>query len=481
MRNFNKRNFKKIDCSISLSVLLACVLTVIAACVESSGPLGGPNVVQAKTVSLVKVSLAQPTLALGQSTQATVVATSADGQVVNGVVDFSSQNPSVATVSSKGVVSALAAGVAMIQATVGSHAASATLTVKLLAAPTAVVAVVAVALDSTSLAIGHSAKASAIVMDSVGNLMVGQTVTWASLSPTVATVSSDGTLTAVTPGSATIQGTVSGKTGTASLTVAPNSTSIDSVLAFSDFNGGTPGPYAYLGTPGPVDYPNDPTGSGRGKVNRIFYTVPTTFQSNDVNMELNTAHRYRYGETIWFKGDFYIPSTLSDGVTPKTALQNDDTRKLIDYFNGELKPRLIILRQNRALLFYVGQIEADGNYHEDITIGNTGIIPADDKWHTIEVMYKLNSADGVKDGVLDIYVDNPSATPDVHLAKGIFPITQGVNGGTASQQTAFDAGGSYLSSFRFGTQLTTYGQGEGAYSEYRYWDNVTFSRTRIGH
>lgn len=216
------RHFKKIDWSISLFLLFACVLTVIAACVESSGPLGAPNVIEVPTVSSVRITLAQSTLAPGQTTQATVVATSADGKVVSGLVDFSSQNPSVATVSSKGVVTALTAGVVLIQATVASRAASATVTVK---SPVSPVAVVAVALDSTSLAIGHSAKASATAKDSAGNVITGQTVTWASLSPTVATVSSTGTVMAVAAGSATIQGTISGTSGSASLTVVQVSAS----------------------------------------------------------------------------------------------------------------------------------------------------------------------------------------------------------------------------------------------------------------
>jgi uncharacterized protein YjdB len=222
-------HFKKIDSSISLSLLFACVLTVIAACVAPSGPLGAPNnVVYVAPVSTVRITLALATLAPGQTTQATVVAKSADGNVVGGLVDFSSQNPSVATVSSKGVVTALTAGVAIIQATVASRAASATVTVKSLVSP---VAVVAVALDSTSLAIGHSAKASATAKDSAGNLITGQTVTWASLSPPVATVSSTGTVTAVAAGSATIQGTVSGKTGSASLKVIQVPASTVSVVA----------------------------------------------------------------------------------------------------------------------------------------------------------------------------------------------------------------------------------------------------------
>jgi hypothetical protein len=129
------RHFKKIDWSISLTMLFACVLTVAAACVESSGPLGAPNVLYVGPVSSVQITLAQPTLAPGQVTQATVVAKSADGEVVSGHVDYSSGNPSIATASSTGRITAISAGTAAIQATVAGHAATTALTVQALDPP----------------------------------------------------------------------------------------------------------------------------------------------------------------------------------------------------------------------------------------------------------------------------------------------------------------------------------------------------------
>ena len=222
------RHFKNIDWPISLSLLFACVLTAIAACVEPSGPLGASNVIEGKRVSSVEVTLAQSALAPGQSTQATAVAKSSDGQVVTGQFTFSSQDSSVAKVSSKGLVTALKPGVVLIQAALAGCVGTSPVSVKALVSQ---VAVVRVALDSTSLAIGHLAKATATAKDSAGNLITGDTVTWASLTPTVATVSSTGTVTAVAPGSATIQGTISGTTGLASLTVVQGSTSAVATVA----------------------------------------------------------------------------------------------------------------------------------------------------------------------------------------------------------------------------------------------------------
>lgn len=216
------RHFKPIDWSVSLSLLLACVLSVIAACVDSSGPLGAPNVItETQAVSTVKITLAQPTLAPGQTTQATVVSTSADGKIVNGRVDYSSQNPSVATVSPSGRVTAVAVGLAAIQATVSGRGATASLTVQSQTSAAAPIAAVAVAFDSTKIVVGHTAQASAVVKDTAGNTITGQTVTWSSLTPTVATVSSSGAVTAIAAGTASIKATVSSVSGDGSLTVEP--------------------------------------------------------------------------------------------------------------------------------------------------------------------------------------------------------------------------------------------------------------------
>ncbi len=451
-------HFKKLDWSTLLLMLFASVLSLIAACVQPSGPIGAPNLAPTgQGVSFVRISLAQPTLATGQTTQATVVATAADGSVVGGHADFSSQNPSIATVSSSGVVSALTAGVSMIQATVASRAGSATLTVQ---APISPVAIVAVTLDSTSLAIGDSTKASATVKDSAGNVIPRQTVTWASASPTVAKVSPTGAVAAVGAGSATIQGMVSGKAGSASLTVIPVPAS--RVLAFHDFNDGKSGPFNDWASPA-VDYPADPTGSGRGKVVRVLYTgYKADPASSDQNMEFDTVHRYRYGETIWFKGDVYLPSAVVAGGPQNVNNQ----RKLLDYFRVN-NARLFVTRETDGTLHWVAGDIMTGVYVEDAYHGSTGITLSDDTWYTIEMKMVTNSADGIRDGRLEFYVNNPSSTPNFVVSSGLGWITE-------------KSGGTYFNSFRFGTQLTIHYPIDAVYSQYRYWDNVSFSTTRVG-
>ncbi|MGE0441940.1 MAG: Ig-like domain-containing protein [Gemmatimonadales bacterium] len=61
---------------------------------------------------------------------------------------------------------------------------------------------------------------TATTLDGSGNPLTGRTISWSTSAPGVATVSSAGVTTAVTPGAATIAATSEGKTGSAQLTVA---------------------------------------------------------------------------------------------------------------------------------------------------------------------------------------------------------------------------------------------------------------------
>jgi hypothetical protein len=488
MRYFIQRTCKHNNWSTSLTVLLTCVLIVAAACVNTSGPLDGSPVIWTGPVSSVQVSLAQPTLALGQSTQATVVATSADGQVVNGNITFSSQNPSVASVSSNGLVSGLSAGVTIIQATVGSRAASASITVKALAPAAAVVATIDVVLDSTSLGIGHSARAVATVMDSAGNLIAGRTITWASLSPTVATVSSSGMVTAVAAGSATIEAAVSGISGSASLAVA--GAPATGTLAFHDFNDGTRGPFV-ISSASNVDFPDDPTGTGHGKVARILFAPTEANRSNEQYLSYITHDnaRIRYGRTIWFKGDVYLPSNPLNDPNWRAG----DLRKILDWqgasddgwtgggarwiltkgFDNQTNQPCLSVTVERQATVNGLQVPNTEQYFGQFAQDKFGF----DTWHTIEVRLITNSANGVADGSLAFWLDNNTDTPDF-----VTPSTLNfINESWAPLgNDGLPRVGSYFSALQVGSQLSN-ATPLPLNQEYRYWDNITFSTTRVGH
>ena len=98
----------------------------------------------------------------------------------------------------------------------------------------AVTTSVQVSSTPTQIAVGETAQASAVVKDQNGNSLSGKSITWTSLNQSIATVSVAGLIQGVAPGNATIQGTVDGITGTASIQVvavatvcADGATSVD--------------------------------------------------------------------------------------------------------------------------------------------------------------------------------------------------------------------------------------------------------------
>jgi len=447
-------HFNKIDGSTLLVVLFTSVLSLVAACVQPPGPFGAPNVVQVGTVSSVRITFVQSTLAPGQTTQGAVFATSAAGNLITGqTVTRASVSPTVATVSSTGAVTAVAAGSATIQGTVSGKAGSASLTVTQV--PSSTVSVVVVQVDSTMLLVGHVAHASATAKDAMGNPVTGHQVTWASLTPATATVSSSGDVMAVSSGIAIIEARVFETIGLDTLTVVvpPN-------LSFQDFNDGTPGAYARSAD---VDFPDDPTGSGRGKVARMFYnpTQGILQSSNDEYIAYDAgATHLRYGATIWMKGEFYTPYA-------GTAVKAGHHRKLIDYWGGGV--RMTLYRADA----YSGQLRLwlscvdwmNGSSQETVT-EVTGINLADDTWYNIEVKMVTNSADNIRDGVVEVYI-NGAASPNYTRNTGLGWITEKYSGG------------SYFNYYRVGEQLTS-DAGHPLYTESRYWDNVGFSTSRIG-
>ena len=102
-------------------------------------------------------------------------------------------------------------------------------------------ATVTLSLGASVLAVGDSTMAAAVVKDVQGTILTGRTVTYAS-SSTAATVSPDGRVKALVPGSATITATADGKSGSATLTIASAGATAasvtltlrDSVLAVGD-------------------------------------------------------------------------------------------------------------------------------------------------------------------------------------------------------------------------------------------------------
>jgi hypothetical protein len=85
--------------------------------------------------------------------------------------------------------------------------------------PAPTVSTVSVTADSSSVVVGTTLQMTAQARTAAGTVMTGQTFSWSSSAPAVATVSAGGVLTAVAPGTAAISATVGTVTGTMNVTV----------------------------------------------------------------------------------------------------------------------------------------------------------------------------------------------------------------------------------------------------------------------
>lgn len=87
--------------------------------------------------------------------------------------------------------------------------------------PSARVESVAIVPGIVSLIVGDTLQLTTIARGQVGNPITGQLATWATASPGVVTVSTDGLVTAVGPGAAIVSATIDGRVGTSTMTVSP--------------------------------------------------------------------------------------------------------------------------------------------------------------------------------------------------------------------------------------------------------------------
>ncbi len=186
----------------------------------TSGAISATATVTVTSQGVASVSLT-PTSGTIQSTKTTqlsATALDASGHPISGAsFTWDTGNANVATVSSLGVVTGRNPGSTMITATSSGKYTSASITVT--SVPPAPVAAVTVTLNAGSLNIGQTTQAVATLTDAQGNVLTGRTITWTSATPSVATVSASGLVTAVAPGTASITATSEGIAGNASVTV----------------------------------------------------------------------------------------------------------------------------------------------------------------------------------------------------------------------------------------------------------------------
>jgi len=177
----------------------------------------GSATITVSTVPVATVTVAPPSAGLntGQTVQLSATTRDSAGNVLAGrVVTWGSSAPSVATVTSGGLVTGVAAGTATMTATSEGKSGTSAITVTFVP-----VATVTVTPASANLAVGQTVQLTATPKDANGNTLTGRTITWATSNASVATVTTSGSVKGVTAGSATITATSEGQSGSSAISV----------------------------------------------------------------------------------------------------------------------------------------------------------------------------------------------------------------------------------------------------------------------
>jgi alpha-tubulin suppressor-like RCC1 family protein len=190
-------------------------VTTVEATAEGVADSIRVTVTQVASVELTPDSVTMA--ALGESVTLMAVARNGAGEEVQGVAfTWISSDLDVATVSTGGVVTAVANGVVIVSAQAEGKLDTTVVTVD---AP--VVTSVSVSPDTLELLrIGADASLSAFATDQYGNPIPGVEFTWMSLDGSIATVNESGSVTAVRNGTTSIIAEVEGVADTATVIVA---------------------------------------------------------------------------------------------------------------------------------------------------------------------------------------------------------------------------------------------------------------------
>jgi uncharacterized protein YjdB len=187
---------------------------VITATVEGKSGVAAITV-SPVAVTTVVVSPSSATLVVGETSAFEAQPRGPSGQPLSGrEVTWVSNRTQVATVTAAGVVFAVSPGTATITASSEGRSGTASVTV---VAPS--IQRVEVTPAEATIGEGGSFRLTATVYDSRGNVIPGQSVTWASSDTRIATVDDTGRVRGVRQGTVTITATAGGKVGTARVRV----------------------------------------------------------------------------------------------------------------------------------------------------------------------------------------------------------------------------------------------------------------------
>lgn len=211
--------------SISSFGLLTALSEGVAVITATTGGIQGSVHLPIVPVAVARVDLspATPDVGPGEDLQLVAVLRDRSGRVLTGrAITWSSSDSTRATVSATGAVHTISPGTVTIRATSDGVQGQVLVTVR-----DRVTGVQDVAIDgsNTLMVVGDTLRLSATVRDGTGRILSDRTVTWAvsvTSGRTVASVSGDGLVRALSQGSAVIEATCEGRTALLPIKVVDN-------------------------------------------------------------------------------------------------------------------------------------------------------------------------------------------------------------------------------------------------------------------
>lgn len=400
---------------------------------SASVTVSGGSTPPASIVGSVVVTPGSASGSVGDAAQFTATVLDTAGATLTGqAVTWKSTNAAVVTVSSTGYATAVGGGSATLVATAGGKSGQAAVTVSGAAAPSqASVASISVSPSSATISVGGSQQLSAVLKDSVGNVLTGRTVTWSSNAVQLATVSAIGLVAALVPGNLTITASSGGKSGSASITVA--------VLAPPPSQSGS--------------WPNEP--SGMTLYNDQPWSSWGAWQINDNqsgNSLLSTVSDAPFSPSGVFEDIFPVGTPGGGGgispgrpdyYFPSSSMPTEVYVGLWAKLSSPYQPhssgvqKLMYITDNNDISFSAMWLEIYGTQAPmrvsmvdqftvacptvrfDPNVTQTPINPGE--WHRYEVDFKMASSSSANDGTMRVWVDgvlNISATNVCSLGSG---------------------------------------------------------------
>lgn len=195
------------------TALAAVALFALHAC---GGGDGGPTPPASAPVSSIVVTPDAQSITVSQTLQLTATLRDASSNVLTGRSTAWSATPTTnGSVTSTGLVTALAPGVLTI--TAGSEGKSGSTQITVFS--NAPVATVTVTSASPTLIPQGTAQLTAVLKDAAGNTLTGRNITWTATPTTVGSVSPNGVVTAIAPGTLTVAAASEGENANVSLAV----------------------------------------------------------------------------------------------------------------------------------------------------------------------------------------------------------------------------------------------------------------------